>query len=350
MTSTTEDRFADHLLAWFDQSGRHDLPWLHPRTPYRVWLSEIMLQQTQVKTVIPYFARFLEAFPTLKDLGTATLDEVLAQWSGLGYYARARNLHAAARICVEQHDGDLPRDFDALLALPGIGRSTAGAILSQAWGDRFPILDGNVKRVLSRYHGVTGWPGTPAVEKQLWQFAAAHLPPGRMADYTQAQMDLGATLCTRHDPACMLCPVQGGCVALRDGQVDELPTSKPGKPLPERIAIMLLAENDDGHVLLQRRPPTGIWASLWSLPEADDHDAARHWFDAHLQGDYDRAEALPELPHVFSHYRLRMHPLRWRGLAPRAALRDDADLRWVARDELARIGLPAPIRKLLITT
>lgn len=347
MTPASEDHFASRLLGWFDQSGRHDLPWLHPRTPYRVWLSEIMLQQTQVKTVIPYFARFLEAFPTLKDLGTASLDEVLAQWSGLGYYARARNLHAAARACVELHGGDLPRDFDALLALPGIGRSTAGAILSQAWGDRFPILDGNVKRVLSRYHGVTGWPGAPAVEKQLWQFAAAHLPATRMADYTQAQMDLGATLCTRHDPACMLCPVHEDCVALREGQVEELPTSKPGKPLPERIAIMLLAENDAGQVLLQRRAPTGIWASLWSLPEADDHDAARRWFETHLQGDYDRAEALPELPHVFSHYRLRMHPMHWRGITPRAKVGDDADLRWVARADLAQLGLPAPIRKLL---
>ena len=345
--SPGDDAFASQLLGWFDRAGRHDLPWLHPRTPYRVWLSEIMLQQTQVKTVIPYFERFLAAFPTLPDLAAATLDEVLAQWSGLGYYARARNLHATARLCVERHGGDLPRDFDALHALPGIGRSTAGAILSQAWGDRFPILDGNVKRVLARYHGVAGWPGLPAVEKQMWTLAAQHLPPDRMADYTQAQMDLGATLCTRGDPACMLCPVQTNCVALRESRVDELPTPKPGKPLPERTALVLLAENGSGEVLMQRRPPTGIWASLWSLPEAADHDAARAWFEAHLRGDYDQAEALAEVPHVFSHYKLRMHPLRWRSVSPRSVVRDDDNLRWVSAKDLASLGLPAPIRRML---
>ena len=347
MTAPAADNFATQLLDWFDRSGRHDLPWLHPRTPYRVWLSEIMLQQTQVKTVIPYFARFLQAFPTLPDLAAASLDEVLAQWSGLGYYARARNLHATAQACVALHGGDLPRDRDALMALPGIGRSTAGAILSQAWGDRFPILDGNVKRVLARYHGIAGYPGLPAVEKQMWALAQAHLPEGRMADYTQAQMDLGATLCTRSDPACMLCPVQQDCVALRDSRVDELPTPKPGKALPERTALVLLAENGEGQVLLQRRPPTGIWASLWSLPEAADHDSARAWFLRHLAGDYDQAEALAEVPHVFSHYKLRMHPLRWRNLQARDSVQDDADLRWVGVAELPQLGLPAPIRRML---
>lgn len=343
------DRFASALLDWFDLAGRHDLPWLHPRTPYRVWLSEIMLQQTQVKTVIPYFQRFLEAFPQLQDLAAASLDEVLAQWSGLGYYARARNLHATARLCVERHGGDLPRDPDALMALPGIGRSTAGAILAQAWGDPFPILDGNVKRVLARYHGIEGWPGLPAIEKQLWALAETHVPGRRMADYTQAQMDLGATLCTRHDPACMLCPVQADCIALRTGRVDELPTSRPGKTLPERTALMLMAENEAGDVLLQRRPPTGIWASLWSLPEAADHARARAWFELHLDGEYEHAEALPEMPHTFSHYRLRMQTLRWRGLDTRTRLADGQDLRWVARRELLSIGLPAPIRRLLAT-
>ncbi len=343
------DRFASALLDWFDLAGRHDLPWLHPRTPYRVWLSEIMLQQTQVKTVIPYFQRFLEAFPQLQDLAAASLDDVLAQWSGLGYYARARNLHATARLCVERHGGDLPRDPDALMALPGIGRSTAGAILAQAWGDPFPILDGNVKRVLARYHGIEGWPGLPAIEKQLWALAETHVPGRRMADYTQAQMDLGATLCTRHDPACMLCPVQADCIALRTGRVDELPTSRPGKTLPERTALMLMAENEAGDVLLQRRPPTGIWASLWSLPEAADHARARAWFELHLDGEYEHAEALPEMPHTFSHYLLRMQTLRWRGLDTRTRLADGQDLRWVARRELLSIGLPAPIRRLLAT-
>ena len=341
------ESFAQRLLDWFDHGGRHDLPWQHPRTPYRVWLAEIMLQQTQVKTVMPYFARFVAAFPTLPELAAASLDEVLAQWSGLGYYARARNLHNSARICCELHGGELPRDFDALVALPGIGRSTAGAILAQAWGERFPILDGNVKRVLARYHGVSGWPNLPAVEKQLWTLAESHLPASRMADYTQAQMDFGATLCTRQNPACMLCVMNTDCIALRDGRVEELPTARPGKPLPERTALVLFAQNADGEVLMQRRPPTGIWASLWSLPEADTHEQARSWFELHLHGDYDQAEALAEIPHVFSHYRLRMHPLRWQALVARDVVRDNDDLRWVPRVALATLGLPAPIRKLL---
>ena len=346
-TKPGPDTFAARLLDWFDQNGRHDLPWQHPRTPYRVWLSEVMLQQTQVATVVPYFRRFVEAFPTVAALADASTDEVMAHWAGLGYYARARNLHAAAKRCVELHGGELPRDFDALLALPGIGRSTAGAILAQAWGDRFPILDGNVKRVLARYHGIDGFPGLPAIEKRMWELTGSHLPDSRMADYTQAQMDFGATLCTRQNPACMLCVMNTDCIALRDGRVEELPTARPGKPLPERSAIVLLAENAAGEVLLQRRPPAGIWASLWSLPEAEDHAAARHWFDVHLRGDYDRGEALDEIPHAFTHYRLRLHPLRWRALAASDAVRDNDDLRWVARDALASLGLPAPIRKLL---
>ncbi|MCY7354949.1 MAG: A/G-specific adenine glycosylase [Lysobacter sp.] len=347
MTGQGEDDFAARLLSWYDQSGRHDLPWMHPRTPYRVWLSEIMLQQTQVRVVIPYFARFIAAFPALANLAAAPLDDVLAQWSGLGYYARARNLHAAAKLCVERHGGDLPRDMDALITLPGIGRSTAGAILAQAWGNCFAILDGNVKRVLCRYHGIEGWPGMPAVEKQLWQLAQSHLPTRRLADYTQAQMDFGATLCTRHDPACMLCPLQDTCVALREGRVAELPTPKPGKPLPQRRVLMLWAQDEQGRVLLQRRAPTGIWASLWSLPEAGDHDDARAWFAKHLHGDYDQAEALPAIAHGFSHYRLQIQPLRWHAIQGKAMVRDNDDLRWFAHDQLLSLGLPAPIRKLL---
>jgi A/G-specific adenine glycosylase len=346
MTKGSDD-FASHLLAWFDVAGRHDLPWQHPRTPYRVWLSEVMLQQTQVQVVIPYFERFVAVLPDLASLAAAPLDDVLALWSGLGYYARARNLHATAKLCVEAHDGDLPRDLDALVALPGIGRSTAGAILAQAWGDRFPILDGNVKRVLARVHGIEGWPGTPAVEKQLWTFAARHLPQTRLADYVQAQMDFGATLCTRHDPACVPCPLQHDCVALQEGRVAELPTPKPGKPLPERQAIMLWAEDRAGNVLLQRRPPTGIWASLWSLPEAADHENARHWFDKHLAGEYDTASPLAAVAHGFTHYRLQIQPLRWRDVALRTQLADNDDLRWVPRDAMRTLGIPAPIRKLL---
>ncbi|MBN6149716.1 A/G-specific adenine glycosylase [Xanthomonas sp. AmX2] len=344
------DTFATRLLAWFDRSGRHDLPWQHPRSPYRVWLSEIMLQQTQVSTVIPYFLRFLAHFPTLPDLAAASNDAVMAQWAGLGYYARARNLHAAAQRCVELHGGELPRDFDALHALPGIGRSTAGAILSQAWNERFPILDGNVKRVLARYHGIAGYPGLPAVEKRLWALAAEHVqhPPGeRLADYTQAQMDFGATLCTRANPACVLCPLQHDCVARREGLVEALPTPKPGKALPEREAMALLLENAHGELLLNRRPPAGIWASLWTLPQADTDAALREWFAREIDGDYDAAEPMPVIVHTFSHYRLHLQPLRLRKVALRDAVRDNDALRWVSRAGSSALGLPAPIRKLL---
>lgn len=341
------DVFAPRLLEWFDRNGRHDLPWQHPRTAYRVWLSEVMLQQTQVRVVVPYFERFVAALPDVGALAAANLDEVLALWSGLGYYARGRNLHTAARICVERHGGQLPRDVDALMALPGIGRSTAGAILAQTWGERVPILDGNVKRVLARYHGVDGWPGLPKVEKQLWAAAYAHLPDARLADYTQAQMDFGATLCTRFDPACMVCPLQNGCIALREGRVVELPTPKPGKPLPERKTLVLLARDHESRVLMQRRPATGVWAALWSLPEVDDHAAVRAWFERHLDGDFAMAEALAPIAHGFTHYRLQLQPLRWCDVTMRPKVADNDDLRWVAREQFDSLGIPAPIRKLL---
>ena len=337
--------FADTLLQWFDRDGRHDLPWQHPRTPYRVWLSEIMLQQTQVQTVIPYYLRFLDALPTLPDLAAADSDRVHALWAGLGYYARARNLHKAAQVCVEKHGGELPRDLDQLTALPGIGRSTAGAILAQAHGLRFPILDGNVKRTLCRYHGIGGWPGGSAVEKQLWLIAEDHLPETRLADYTQAIMDFGATLCTRHDPACVLCPLQDACVARRAGLVEQLPEAKPGKPLPERRTLMLLLRDARGHVLLARRPATGVWSGLWSLPEATSHDEARAFVSTHAGADFDAAHALPMIEHTFSHYRLHIEPLGWRiaddGVAPHD------DLRWQPFNQLADVGLPAPVKKLL---
>ncbi len=339
--------FADTLLAWFDRHGRHDLPWQHPRTPYRVWLSEIMLQQTQVQTVIPYFARFLDALPTLPDLAAADSDRVMALWAGLGYYARARNLHKAAKVCVAKHGGDLPRDFDALADLPGIGRSTAGAILAQAHGMRFAILDGNVKRTLARFHGIPGWPGTSAVEKAMWTLAEAHLPDTRLADYTQAVMDFGATLCTRHDPACVLCPLQDDCVARREGRVDQLPEAKPGKPLPQRRTLMLLLRDDAGRVLLARRPPTGVWSGMWSLPEADTPGDARA-FVAREAGDATGdGDELPPIDHVFSHYKLRIEPRQWRLSRVADRVSDNETLRWQPLDRLHEVGLPAPVRKLL---
>ncbi|WP_133498818.1 A/G-specific adenine glycosylase [Cognatilysobacter terrigena] len=342
--------FAARLLAWFDVNGRHDLPWQHPRTPYRVWLSEVMLQQTQVATVIPYFHRFVDALPTLRDLADAPLDRVLALWSGLGYYTRARNLHAAARLCMERHGGELRRDVEALAALPGIGRSTAAAIAAQAWNDRHAILDGNVKRVLARYHGVEGWPGAPKVERVLWQFANAHvaeagLPDDRLADYTQAQMDFGATLCTPRRPACVICPLQDDCVARIEGRQDELPTPRPAKVLPQRQAVVLVLRDADGRVLLRRRDATGVWASLWSLPQFEDEAAADAWLASQpLRGD--ALMWLDDVAHGFSHYHLTLRPRVHRIQAATRVADDDAAA-WVARNDLVSLGIPAPVRTLL---
>ncbi|MBS0486150.1 MAG: A/G-specific adenine glycosylase [Proteobacteria bacterium] len=335
------DSFSRRLLAWFDRHGRHDLPWQHPRTAYRLWIAEVMLQQTQVATVIPYFLRFVEKFTSLRAVAAAPLDAVLAQWSGLGYYSRARNLHRAAQICIDRHRGSLPREFGALAALPGIGRSTAGAILAQAHGLRFSILDGNVKRVLARHHGVHGWPGATAVQNKLWALAEAHTPHSRIADYTQAIMDLGATVCTRAKPRCAHCPLQRTCVAHRDGRVERLPERKPARALPTRKTVMLLLRDRSGRILLERRPPTGVWALLWSLPEAENDAAARH----HL-GKSIRLHALAPFTHTFSHYRLDITPMTGIATATRGVA-DAPGQCWLHPREAAALGLPAPVRKLI---
>lgn len=335
------------LLAWYDTHGRKDLPWQRPRTPYRVWLSEVMLQQTQVATVIPYFLRFVHKFASLRKLAAAAHDDVLAAWSGLGYYSRARNLHRTARICVQRHRGALPRDFDALTALPGIGRSTAGAILAQAHGLRFPILDGNVKRVLARYHGVRGWPGATSVAAQLWTFAELHTPRTRVADYTQAIMDLGATVCTRARPQCRACPLAHGCVAHRDDLTAALPERKPARIKPQRSTVMLVLRDAHGRILLERRPPTGVWAQLWSLPEADDIASARNRVarDHACQRALDFRELTPFV-HTFSHYKLDVKPLAC-AIDSVQRVADSPDQRWLHPHEAAQLGLPAPVRKLI---
>lgn len=344
------DPFATRLLAWFERCGRHDLPWQHPRTPYRVWLSEVMLQQTQVRTVVPYFHRFVDALPDLPALAAASPDTVLALWSGLGYYSRARNLHAAARLCMERHNGALPRDVDALAALPGIGRSTAAAIAAQAWNDRHAILDGNVKRVLARYHAVEGWPGLPAVERVLWSHAQAHvadpaLPGDRLADYTQAQMDLGATICTRSRPACAICPLQADCIARIEGRTDELPTPRPSRELPRREALALVVRDAAGRVLLHRRPPTGVWGSLWSLPQFDDARSRDDWARARLRHDA-AGTALPPIEHTFSHYHLTLHPFALRARL-RSGIADADDIAWIDAESARKLGIPAPVRRLI---
>lgn len=342
--------FAKQLLAWFDLHGRHDLPWQHPRTPYRVWLSEIMLQQTQVTVVIPYFQRFIARFPTLTALAQADEDSVMRAWAGLGYYARARHMLRAAQQCVADHAAQLPCELTALMALPGIGRSTAGAILAQAWQQRAPILDGNVKRLLCRLHGIHTPPGNTATGQQLWQLSDAYLaqpPSDRLADYTQALMDFGATVCTRAQPACLRCPFQTCCVAKRDQLTASLPTPNRRKPIPERHAVALLAQHSDGQILLQRRPSRGIWAALWTLPQADTAEELQAWCDSHLSLSLTEATPLPPIAHTFSHYRLRLQLLHLH--APHRALPTHCQhsLRWVNAAQRAQLGLPAPIRLLL---
>ena len=341
------DGFARRLLRWYDRHGRHDLPWQHPRTPYRVWVSEVMLQQTQVATVIPYFERFVAALPDICALAAAPEDRVLALWSGLGYYRRARHLQAAARSCVVRHGGELPRDFESLAALPGIGRSTAGAILALAHGQRQTILDGNVKRVLARFHGVRGWPGERAVEAVLWARAEAHTPATRVADYTQAIMDLGATVCTRARPRCDECPQARACSARRDGAVVAIPAPRPARTLPEKRSVLLVLRDRRDRVLLQRRPPQGVWPGLWSLPEADSERAARELAPRLADLDGSVAAALPEIRHGFTHFTLRADPLEWRGVRAAPIVADGLAIRWCSRAEMADIGIPAPIRKVL---
>jgi len=332
------------LLAWFDAHGRHDLPWQHPRSPYRVWISEVMLQQTQVTTVIPYFERFVATLPDLPTLASAPLDTVLALWSGLGYYSRARNLHCAARLCLEEHAGELPADLESLAALPGIGRSTAGAILALAHGRRVPILDGNVKRVLTRLHAVRGWPGQASIAKTLWEFADRHTPEIRAADYTQAIMDLGATVCTRHNPRCETCPLRIGCAARRLGLVAQLPERKPGRVLPTRETCLLVVRDRDGRILLERRPPAGVWARLWSLPEVATPQAAAA--PLRTLGLVHAPTALAPIAHGFSHYHLHIQPLL-ADVHGAGGIADSADRRWCTRADLATLGLPAPVRRLL---
>jgi len=337
---------AGRLLRWFDQHGRKDLPWQHPRDAYRVWLSEVMLQQTQVTTVVGYFDRFVSTLPTLPDLAHADEDTVLALWSGLGYYRRARFLHRAAKLCVEQHGGELPQDLAALQALPGIGRSTAGAILAQAHGLRFPILDGNVKRVLTRYHGIHGDPAQSAVEKQLWQHADSHTPTARAADYTQAIMDLGATVCVRSSPHCTSCPLVADCVAHRDELTAQLPSRKATKSIPTRATVMLILRDGQRRVLLERRGPQGVWSGLWSLPEATDPGGA--WRIAQQHARIDDAQTLAAFTHVFSHYRLNIEPLLFDRATALSGIADNPQLRWCGADELTALGLPAPVRTLLL--
>jgi A/G-specific adenine glycosylase len=347
--------FAASLIDWHARHGRHDLPWQRRRTPYRVWVSEIMLQQTQVATAIPYYERFLRRFPNIASLAAATLDEVLHLWSGLGYYTRARHLHRAAVRIVEAHGGRFPRSFDAVADLPGIGRSTAGAILALSRGERFPILDGNVRRVLSRHFGVEDRSSRSATLQALWRLAEECTPAQRIATYTQAVMDLGATVCTRRHPSCDSCPVAVTCIARLTGRQHELPAPIPTRSRRLRQVFMLAAMRADGGVLLERRPERGIWGGLWCLPEFASAAEAAYYAGRMLEGA--RAQLVPLQPveHAFTHFDLIITPLlaRCSGQAgpgqagASSGTPPPQPMQWYRALEPARLGLPTPIRVLL---
>jgi A/G-specific adenine glycosylase len=349
--------FAPRLIAWQREHGRHDLPWQNTRDAYRIWLSEIMLQQTQVGTVIPYYARFLDRFPTVEALAAAPLDDVMALWAGLGYYTRARNLHRCAQVVAQEHGGRFPETVDGLAELPGIGRSTAAAIASFAFGARATILDGNVKRVLARVFGVEGFPGEKRVENAMWALAESIVPGAAASDadvsaYTQGLMDLGATLCGRGKPDCARCPFADDCVANTTGRQRELPAARPKKAVPTRRTWMLVLLDGDT-VMLEKRPPSGIWGGLWSLPEAADEAALAE--RAQSFGTVSRASALAPFAHTFTHFKLDIEPrvvelerdAKSVSASASALELGDGQTAWVALNELDAFGVPAPVRKLL---
>ncbi len=337
--------FQQKILAWFDLNGRKNLPWQKDTSPYRIWLSEIMLQQTQVTTVIPYFNQFIQRFPDIHQLAKAPVDSVLHLWSGLGYYARARNLHKTAMI-IDDNGGQFPNDLNALMELPGIGRSTAGAILSIAFNNSHPILDGNVKRVLARFHAISGWTGSAKVSKQLWEISTLYTPVLRCADYTQAIMDMGATLCTRSKPHCELCPIHSECGAWINNLVNKIPNPKPKKKLPIKHLVFLMLQDNDNQILLEKRPASGIWGGLWSLPEFPTLSAAQSWCQQNnlaLQS----IKQLDEQRHSFSHYHLDYTVALVITKNPTNKVMEVNHSVWYKAEQIQNLGLPAPIKKLL---
>jgi len=348
VTGKQRKNFAPRVLRWFDQHGRKDLPWQHDITPYRVWVSEIMLQQTQVSTVIPYFERFMASFPDVQSLADAPEDQVLHLWTGLGYYARARNLLKAAKQVCDNHGGEFPTSVEALEELPGIGRSTAGAIAALSMDVHASILDGNVKRVLARFFAIEGWPEQSAVKKNLWEIAEQLTPKGRVAAYTQAMMDLGATVCRRSKPLCDECPLRKDCAALASKNIVNFPGKKPRKKLPVRTTTMLVVCDAENRVLLEKRPPQGIWGSLYSLPEiteASDSTAA-DILPAPVTVS-PRETPLPAIRHTFSHYHLDISPVCYRASSQPDTVADSNRWLWYPLDHSVRVGLAAPVKKLL---
>ena len=340
----TPSDFQQQVLDWFNLNGRKDLPWQQDITPYKVWLSETMLQQTQVATVIPYFHAFITQFPTIEDLAAAPIDAVLHRWAGLGYYARARNLHKSAQIIVEQ--GYFPDNLEDLITLPGIGQSTAGAILSIAFKKSHPILDGNVRRVLARFKGIYGWPGNTQINKQLWGISSALTPQNRVAEYTQAMMDLGATLCTRSKPACEQCPLNSHCLAKATETVHLLPTPKPSKIIPIKQLTFLLLKNNQQELVMIKRPSKGIWGGLWSLPEFDSIISAIEWCNVN-QLPVIHSQSLAPQRHTFSHYHLDYSTLIIQTENPINIVMEANQSVWYKMADIGQLGLPAPIKLLI---
>ena len=339
-------KIAHRVLGWFDEHGRKDLPWQQDPTPYRVWISEIMLQQTQVATVIPYFLRFMTSFPSVNDLANASLDDVLHHWSGLGYYARARNMHKTAITLRDQNNGELPLEIDAMQKLPGIGRSTAGAILALSGKQRHPILDGNVKRVLTRYRAIEGWPGKTSIANKLWEIAENYTPEERVDDYTQAMMDLGATLCTRSRPQCEICPLSDDCEARRLGRQSDYPGKQAKKLKPLKTTQMLLV-HCDGELYLRRRPESGIWGGLWSLPELPDDDEVNDWCAQTLNVAASQIDRWDTLRHSFSHFDLDIKPIAVRLNSNPSKVADSDQELWYTLAQPPGVGLAAPVKTLI---
>lgn len=339
-----DHNFAKQVLAWYDQHGRKHLPWQQDITPYKVWVSEIMLQQTQVSTVINYYIRFMDALPTIQTLADAPQDEVLHLWTGLGYYSRARNLQKTAQIIQQEHHGELPDTIEALCKLPGIGRSTAGAILSLSMNKRAPILDGNVKRVLCRYFAIEGYPGEAKITNSLWNIAEQLMPNKRVNNYTQAMMDLGATLCTRTKPSCLICPIQNNCRAKIENKTANYPTPKPKKTLPRKTVIMPLFKYQN-NVLLYQRPNTGLWGGLWSLPELiNEQEIEQYATKNHIK--IINQSPLKTLTHTFSHFQLTIHPYVVEASTIPNKLAENNQI-WYNLHIPPRLGLAAPVKKLL---
>ncbi len=344
------ENFSTQILTWFQQHGRKDLPWQQDRDPYRIWVSEIMLQQTRVETVVPYYEKFMQRFPNVKQLAKAPIDEVLHLWTGLGYYARARNLHLTAQQICTKHQGEFPQTFEEVIALPGIGRSTAAAILALSFNQSHAILDGNVKRVLARFFAVEGWPSERKVEQQLWGHAESLLPKKNnaqsMAKYTQAMMDLGATLCTRSNPSCLLCPIQKNCAAFAQQRQHELPTAKPSRKLPQRKLIVAVIQDSKGAIWLEKRPPVGIWGGLYSFPEFTDETSLNTWLHEAWHKNISEAITLPIISHTFSHFQLQLQPkLVAIENKPNGVMEDDLGV-WY-KSARQKVGLATPVKKTL---